>query len=319
MKDRNRTIDILRGIAVLAVLLGHAIQRGLIINYETNFLFKIIYSFHMPLFVVLSGYSLCRYTKKYDKNFILKKFKQLVIPTFIWSYIIYFVRNFNFVGIKDFINFPQSFLAYTKLLLLHPDYVIWFLYTIFICIFIIFIGKLIFKENEKRLTFLMISIAITLFFLPSFITNFFGIYRLKLYFPIFIFGYFLAKYSNKLLPYLKKLFLPSILCYIILFNFYNVSIDSIFVYYGISCFAIVILYNISFYIIRNDTLTKYLTFFSNHSLQIYLLQCICLNIGIATGYIRIFSIFISATTISSLLAYLISKNKTLNSILFGKS
>lgn len=33
---RNLLIDVLKGIATLAVLLGHAIQRGLIVGYENN-------------------------------------------------------------------------------------------------------------------------------------------------------------------------------------------------------------------------------------------------------------------------------------------
>lgn len=61
---RNLLIDVLKGIATLAVLLGHAIQRGLIVGYENNIIFKIIYSFHMPLFILLSGFSLCKYTKE---------------------------------------------------------------------------------------------------------------------------------------------------------------------------------------------------------------------------------------------------------------
>lgn len=57
---RDVIIDVLRGIAVLAVLLGHAIQRGLVVNYDTNVTFKVIYSFHMPLFMFCKKFRICR-------------------------------------------------------------------------------------------------------------------------------------------------------------------------------------------------------------------------------------------------------------------
>lgn len=108
MKNRNQTIDILKGIAVLAVLLGHAVQRGLITGYTDVLIFRIIYSFHMPLFMILSGYTLKAYNKNYDFNFLKKRFLRLMIPTIIWSYLIYIMKDFNFVGIKEFIPFPNS-------------------------------------------------------------------------------------------------------------------------------------------------------------------------------------------------------------------
>lgn len=59
---RNVTIDVLRGIAVISVIIGHSIQRGMVVNYYNTF-FKIIYTFHMPLFMLLSGYSLQKFSK----------------------------------------------------------------------------------------------------------------------------------------------------------------------------------------------------------------------------------------------------------------
>ncbi|MDR5790074.1 acyltransferase family protein [Caballeronia sp. LP003] len=49
MDLRNRTIDAARGIGIVLVVLGHAI--GL-----PEWLFRVIYSCHMPLFFFLSGY-----------------------------------------------------------------------------------------------------------------------------------------------------------------------------------------------------------------------------------------------------------------------
>lgn len=274
----------------------------------------------MQLFVILSGYSLYMYTKSYDKNFIFKKFTQLILPTYVWSYIIYFVKDFNFVGIKPFIHFPDSLAKYTKTLILHPDFIIWFLYIIFLSIFIIYIVKYASKQNEKIFNFFIISALIITFILPTSVNQYFGIYKFKIYFPIFILGYFLAECNIEKCKYLKKFFLPSVLIYFLLFKYYKVfSMDSTLIYYGISFSAIIILYNIALYISKSQFVTNILTFFSVYSLQIYLLQCICLNIGIMTGTVRIISIFIFATLISSLLAYLINKSNIANLLLFGKS
>lgn len=46
---RNTTLDVMKGIAILLVVLGHAIQKN-VLNFEYNILFSFIYSFHMPMF-----------------------------------------------------------------------------------------------------------------------------------------------------------------------------------------------------------------------------------------------------------------------------
>ena len=47
--DRQNYIDVMRGIGILLVMLGHSIAT---INEPTN---KLILSFHMPLFFFISG------------------------------------------------------------------------------------------------------------------------------------------------------------------------------------------------------------------------------------------------------------------------
>lgn len=60
--ERSVVIDFIRGIAIILVILGHNIQYGSGVSYYTNelyfdnVLFKLIYSFHMPLFALISGY-----------------------------------------------------------------------------------------------------------------------------------------------------------------------------------------------------------------------------------------------------------------------
>ena len=309
---RDVLVDVLRGIAVLAVLLGHAIQRVMFVNYEENIIFKIIYSFHMPLFMLLSGYSLYKYTKKYELEFFKKRFFRLIIPTIVWSYLIYFVRNFEFVGIKEFIPFPDSIIEYTRILLWHPDYIIWFLYIVFICNIIFGLQKKLI--NEKLSIIVTILITIGLYLLPK---ENFGIARLQIYFPIFSLGYYLAMYFEKIRKYLNYMLIPSVIAYIMLFPFYNVIIDNVIVFYSISISAMIILYYIV-KVINNRKINEILCFFGKKSLEIYLCQCVCLNLGIGTGIIRVISIFITATVISLLLTYVTNKFKITKILLYGK-
>lgn len=78
MKKRNVDIDIGKGIAIILVVVGHIIQHGSHNNFDylEHDLFKVIYSFHMPLFIFLSGFVSAIGVKKQKLNgLILKKFK----------------------------------------------------------------------------------------------------------------------------------------------------------------------------------------------------------------------------------------------------
>ena len=60
--DRDCIVDFIRGIAVFFMVLGHCIQygSGTCVSstgaFLNDYLFKFMYSFHMPLFMFLSGY-----------------------------------------------------------------------------------------------------------------------------------------------------------------------------------------------------------------------------------------------------------------------
>ena len=64
MKKRNEFLDIIKGITIFLVALGHCVVNGNGIKFIEKELFwgdpiyKFIYSFHMPLFALISGYFL---------------------------------------------------------------------------------------------------------------------------------------------------------------------------------------------------------------------------------------------------------------------
>ena len=67
-KMREKWVDILKGMGIIFVCLGH-LSPG--IFTETH-----IYSFHMPLFFFISGYLFCR--KEHNETFDFIKVKMLI-------------------------------------------------------------------------------------------------------------------------------------------------------------------------------------------------------------------------------------------------
>lgn len=84
LSSRIPYIDALRGFAILLVIAGHVIQT----LYGTDGLvFRYIYSFHMPLFVFLSGF--VSYKIETWKS-VGKRFLQLIVPFFCYNVITFF-------------------------------------------------------------------------------------------------------------------------------------------------------------------------------------------------------------------------------------
>ena len=75
---RSKLIDNLKGIGITLVVIGHCIQYGsgniFLQNnlFYTNILFRFIYSFHMPFFMLISGYLFYNSTQKHSSSEIIK-------------------------------------------------------------------------------------------------------------------------------------------------------------------------------------------------------------------------------------------------------
>ena len=73
--QRNLSVDIAKGIAIILVIVGH----GHCISHLT---FSFIYSFHMPLFFIVAGLF---YREKEINDSIRRDFRRLMIPYFIFA------------------------------------------------------------------------------------------------------------------------------------------------------------------------------------------------------------------------------------------
>lgn len=130
MTKRITYLDSLKAILILLVILGHAVQFNTE-EYETNPLFQFIYSFHMPLFLFISGYLTCR--GSFKRWNIGKRALQLLLPFITWALISPFLESRAFT-IKPF---------------LYPDTGLWFLYNLFFYSVIANVSEWI--ESKKRI------------------------------------------------------------------------------------------------------------------------------------------------------------------------
>lgn len=83
IKHRNESVDVIRGLAILMVILGHTISNNNIEGYENSIIFKIIWSLQMPLFMLISGY-----VTKYARPINSSKALTMYIARRTYSYLV---------------------------------------------------------------------------------------------------------------------------------------------------------------------------------------------------------------------------------------
>lgn len=105
-KPRNLTMDALKLFAILLVIWGHCVQYLVSSEYYTEPVYRIIYSFHMPLFMTISGFFGANLIKKDFKEVILSKSRQLLVPIVAFGLLLCFLIGFRFAcfGALWFLN-----------------------------------------------------------------------------------------------------------------------------------------------------------------------------------------------------------------------
>lgn len=85
MQERDRSLDIAKGICIVLMVVGH--------SGCPEYLFNFIYSFHMPCFFFISGMLLCNKYLTDIKGGILKKLKGYYWPFIKWEMIFLLLHN----------------------------------------------------------------------------------------------------------------------------------------------------------------------------------------------------------------------------------
>jgi fucose 4-O-acetylase-like acetyltransferase len=181
IRQRDPRADALKGFAILLVVVGHAIQDPYHYGLSHNLVFRFIYSFHMPLFMFVSGYVAALSTKPADIRFIWNKAIRLVLPFLAW----HAARYVIFARYHDY-----GFVSYWHHLLLAPDHDhgLWFLWVLFLC-FCLLVPALRLERYWGTA-----ALALALVFSQFLPTRFAGLAMLKWFFPFFIAGYILKRH-----------------------------------------------------------------------------------------------------------------------------
>ena len=288
MAKHIESIDVLKGITIILVVIGHAVQgvvssQHLTLNTEYSSIFilkQIIYGFHMPLFFIIAGLFINSWIKRSFKEAILQKIFRLMVPYFIWSAItaiaMQFANNYtnNGLGINEFLLSP-----------IVPFSQYWFLYVLFF-IHIIYYVLVNIRICNGKLLFLLVSIIAYL--LNPLINNIWIFDNLCRYMVFFSIGSYILDFIDLRQFKSNKIILPTIV--FLLINIIYVSIlytdNYMLNYYFWFITSIVgsgFIFLISYYSINKINLIKnILCFFGKKSMEVY-----CLHLLILAG-IRIF-------------------------------
>lgn len=209
MKQRIDYIDRMKGMAIFLVVMGHVY--GMVFNQSEDVTYKWISSFHMPLFMFLSGLVACSgvVTPYWGVKKLGKKLKGLLLPLVVFGmcFTMTFSKNF-LTGLSGFLESPNK-----------NGY--WYLMTLAI----FYVSLSLYRLNVKQKWYVDAALAISLwggyFVLWKYTAqtkDYFCLLNCGNFYLFFMFGVFTTKY--RLLEKVKNanwLFSVCVMLYAVLF------------------------------------------------------------------------------------------------------
>ncbi len=316
MRKRIDWIDFLKGFLILTVMLGHTEGCPKILKVY-------IYSFHMPLFFFLAGYTMS--IKNYTLNeFVIKKVKSLIIPgislgTISLIYEIIFLK-INRISIKS------AILGLLFQMRGQGMAIAWFLVCLFVCQVMLYIIIIKFK-NQFKIIFGVsilsyIYTRIGKMYLPTVVLPYsldiVGIAMLFVYYGYYCKDKDINIKNNRLLYMIGFFGISLLTCFLNYYLFgFNVDIysDSFgsYLLFNISALSGINAFVMLFKKIRKARILKYigynsLIYYVLHTIYFETLDIICDKLSITKNSVMISIAYIVITAILIMpLVYFINK------------
>ena len=221
-QERNFTMTLASSIGILLVVFGHSGFEEPDVMFHLKGLHRWIYSFHMPLFIFVSGYLYALTNPDFFKveigKFIKKKFLRLAVPYLVLGVIVFCIK-YLFASIS---HVEREFsLSNFLLMFIAPDIksstigYLWFIATLFFMFCVVSILPIFRLDLRKpQIALAVMAICWTLKYAAPDILLF-KINALLWYLPFFISGILFNVYEQKLTKYINGNYAQTILYLIV--------------------------------------------------------------------------------------------------------
>ena len=173
-KKRLHWVDLTKLFAIFLVLWGHGIQH-FTPSFRESEVYIWIYSFHMPLFMMLAGLFMGEDKLREGLKFIIKRFYQLILPSILW------------ISLAFILSYIIGRPTHNIIRCLWFD--LWFLKSLFACCLILTLSYMAIRQMTLTIIVSLMISQITLF------TPYLWHLQIQTMLPSLVAGLFL---SNKL-------------------------------------------------------------------------------------------------------------------------